>query len=117
MPISVTLPDELASQVRLHEDDLAQILALGLREWNARQQPGFAGLSSVMETLARLPAPQEVLSLRPSPEVQGRIEELLKKKRDGRLCAEEQKEWDQYQYVEHLVRLAKAQAVLKLQES
>lgn len=117
MPISVTLPDELASQVRLYADDLPQILALGLREWNARQEPGFAGLSSVLETLARLPAPEEVLALRPSPAVQARLEELLQKSRGGELTPDERQEWDRYQYVEHLVRLAKAQAVLKLKEA
>ena len=114
MPISVTLPDELASQVRLYEDDLPDILTLGLREWNARREQGFAGLSSVLETLAALPSPEEVLALRPSEAVQSRIDELLEKNRTSGLSPAEQREWDQFRYVEHLVRLAKARAVLKL---
>jgi hypothetical protein len=117
MPLSITLPDDLASQWQQYEHELPQILALGLREWNARQETGFVGLNSVLETLATLPAPEEVLALRPSPTIQARIEELLEKNRSSGLSPEEQREWDRYRYVEHLVRLAKAQAVLKLKGS
>jgi hypothetical protein len=42
------------------------------------------------------------------------MEDLLQKSRGGSLTPEEQREWEQYQYVEHLVRLAKARAALKL---
>lgn len=114
MAISITLPDELANQVRQHENDLPEILTLGLREWHARQEPGFAGLSGVLETLATLPTPEEVLALRPTPLVQGRIDELLEKNRTGGLTPEEQREWNQFQFVEHLVRLAKTRALVKL---
>lgn len=114
MPVSVTLPDELARQLQPYEGDLAQILTLGLREWNARQEHGFTGLSSVLETLATLPAPEEVLALRPSPAVQSRIDELLEKNRTTGLSPEENREWDHFQFLEHLVRLAKARALLKL---
>ena len=114
MPVSVSLPDELAGRLRLYEQDLPDIINLGLREWNARGEPGFAGLSGVLETLATLPTPEEVLALRPSASVQARLEELVQKTRQGHLSAEEQREWDHYQFVEHLVRLAKAKAVLKL---
>jgi len=39
---------------------------------------------------------------------------LLEKNQAAGLSADEQREWQQYQYVEHLVRLAKARAALKL---
>src|SRR5437868_3645039 len=114
MPISVTLPDELATQVRLYEHNLEQILALGIQEWNARREHEFTGLNSVLETLASLPGPEEVLALRPCAAVQARVEELLEKNRNAGLSPEEKREWDHYEYVEHLVRLAKSRAVLKL---
>ena len=72
------------------------------------------GLSSVLEKLAALPTPQEVLALRPAAPLQERLEELLEKNRTTGLSANDQREWDQYQYVEHLVRLAKASAVRRL---
>jgi hypothetical protein len=114
MPVSVMLPDDLASQLRLYENDLQEILRLGIREWQARKEGEFSGLSSVLETLATLPAPDEVLALRPSEAVQARIDELLEKNRTSGLSTEERQEWERFQYVEHLVRMAKAQALLKL---
>ena len=87
-----------------------EILELGLREWLS-SSPGYAGLGDVLETLARLPSSEEVLGLRPATHLQDRIEELLAKNRAGGLSAEEQREWERYQYIEHLVRLAKVRAI------
>jgi hypothetical protein len=114
--ITLTIPEELALQLRPVERELPQILELGIRAWNARSEPGFSGLSDVLETLASLPTPEEILALRPSAALQERIEELLEKSRSGGLSADEQRAWEQYQYVEHLVRLAKARAALKLKQ-
>jgi len=71
-------------------------------------------MADVLEAFARLPTPQEVLDLRPSPELQERISALLEKNRDQGLSPEEEREWERYQYLEHLVRLAKAKARSKL---
>ena len=65
----------------------------------------------MLETLARLPAPEEILALRPATSVQDRIEELLDKIRNGGLSVEEQQEWERYEYIEHIVRIAKARAI------
>jgi hypothetical protein len=115
MEITLTMSEDLASQLRPVEAHLPQILELGIREWKARAGAGFTGLADVLETLASLPTPEEVLALRPSPALQERIEELLEKDRSSGLLPEEQREWEHYEYVEHLVRLAKARAALKLQ--
>ena len=69
-----------------------------------------AGLNGLLETLARLPTAEEVLALRPTTALQHRIEELLETKRNTGLSREEPREWEQYEYIEHLVRLAKARA-------
>lgn len=113
MEITVTIPDELASQLRPIEKDLPQILDLGIRAWSTRNGPEFSGLSEVLEKLASLPTPEEVLALRPSPALQTRIDELLEKNQSGGLSPDEQRAWGQYASVEHLVRLAKTRAVLK----
>src|SRR5687768_407223 len=76
---------------------------------------GFAGLADVLEKLATLPGPEEVLALRPSASLQTRIDDLLERNQAGGLSAEEQREWEQYRYVEHLVRMAKARAALALE--
>ena len=68
-------------------------------------------VSDVLETLARLPSPEEVVALRPSPILQARIETLLEKIRTDGLTSEERKEWERYEYIEHLIRMAKIRAV------
>ena len=77
------------------------------------RRPEFDGVADVLETLAGLPAPDEVLALRPSPALQARIEALLEKNRTAGLSPLEQREWQGYEYLEHLVRLAKANALAK----
>jgi len=117
MEITLTVSEELANRLRPVEDQLPRILELGIREWHAQGEAGGAGLADVLETLASLPTPQEILALRPSPTLQTRIDELLEKNQNEGLSPEEQREWQQYLYVEHLVRLAKARATLKLQSA
>ena len=110
MDLTLTIPDELATRLRAVEDRLPEILELGLREWLSTP-PGYAGLNDLLETLARLPSPEEVLALRPATVLQDRIEELLDKNRAGGLSGEERREWEHYEYIEHLIRLAKARAI------
>ena len=114
MPITFTFADDLAKQLKPYESHLGEILALGIREWQARGELGFHGVNSVLEKLAALPTPEEVIALRPAPPMQERIDALLEKNRTTGFSAEDQREWDQYQYVEHLVRLAKTTALRKL---
>jgi hypothetical protein len=117
MSITVTIADDLAEQLKGYEANLPEILTLGVRELRARKETGYNGLNSILEKLASLPSPQEVLALRPTPQVQEHIEALLEKNRTHGLSPEEQREWDRYEYVEHLVRLAKINAARKLREA
>ena len=82
MELTLTVPDELATRLRAVEDRLPEIIEMGLREWLSTS-PGYSGLADVIETLARLPSPEEVLGLRPASHLQLRIEELLAKNRAG----------------------------------
>ena len=113
MEMTLTIPDELATRLRPVKDRLPQILELGLRELQSTPA-SYEGLSDVLELLAHLPSPEEVLALRPSPALQSRIEELLEKNRSAGLSPDERHWWEQSQYVEHLVRIAKAKAAAKL---
>jgi hypothetical protein len=110
MDVTLSIPDALASRLRCVEDRLPEILELGLREWLSTPG-GYSGMSDVLETLARLPASEEVLALRPAHDLQDRIEHLLEKNRSEGLAPDEQQEWERYAYLEHLVRLAKARAI------
>ena len=113
-PITLQIPDELAQRLRPVANRLPDILELGLRELNAAAQSGFQGAAEVLEFLAGLPTAEEILALRPSEALQARVQALLEKSRTEGLSPTDEQEWEQYQYLEHLVRLAKAKALLKL---
>jgi hypothetical protein len=117
MVLTLTVPDELAHQLQSHEEDLPWILETGLRELNAADEVGFKGIAEVLETLAGLPTPEEVLALAPSSTLQQRVSTLLEKSQEQGLALAEEREWACYQFLEHLVRMAKAQAKAKLAAS
>ena len=112
--ITLDLPDDLAERLRSLIDRLPRILALGIHELDASPSQ-FAGTSEVLEFLATLPSPEETLALRPSAKLQARVTELLEKNRAGGLTPAEREEIQHYEYAEHLVRLAKGRALVKLQ--
>jgi len=116
MQITLEIPDHIAQQIHPFEEDLTQILALGMRQLKANPSTGFSGLAEILEFLAQLPTPEQILDLRLSPPVQTEVEILLEKNRTQGLNNEEQRLWQQYEFIEHLVRLAKAQALLKLKK-
>jgi hypothetical protein len=115
--ITLSLPDDLASQIRAQQEQLPRILELGLRELNAGGQSSFDGAADVLELLATLPTPEEILNLRPSTRLSARVAELIGKSRAGEMTPLDEEEWERYEYLEHLVRMAKAAAHLKLASS
>jgi hypothetical protein len=116
MPITVTIADDLAKKLQPYEAQFPEILELGIREWCARSEAGYNGVSDVLETFAALPTPEEVMALRPTPPLQERLDALLEKNRTAGLSTEDQREWEQYKFLEHLVRLAKANAARKIKD-
>ncbi|MEQ8463958.1 hypothetical protein [Coleofasciculus sp. E1-EBD-02] len=116
MQVTFDLPDDLAQRVNALENCLPQILELGLREFEAITHFGFSGIAEVLEFLATLPTPEEIIALRPSPALQTQIQTLLEKNRTVGLTPDEEKIWQSYEYLEHLVRMAKAKALLKLKD-
>lgn len=116
MQITVDIPEELAKRLNLLQDKLPQILELGLRELDASSQTGFSGVAEILEFLASLPTPEEIIALRPSETLQAQIDNLLEKSREGLTSLEEQA-WEYYQFLEHLVRIAKAKALIRLKSN
>jgi hypothetical protein len=115
--IILNIPDEMAQQLEPLKDDLPQILALGLQALTADPSTGFSGLTDILEFLASLPSPSEILALRLSDSVQAEVDALLEKNRTEGLSPMEQRLWQQYEFVEHLVRIAKARALIRLNEA
>ena len=116
MQITFDLSEELVTRLNSVEDKLPQVIELGLRELNASPQEGFNGIAEILEFLATLPTPEEIIALRPSETLQAQISNLLEKHREQALTEKEVQMWEQYQYLEHLIRKAKAKAYLKLKK-
>ena len=57
---------------------------------------------------------ERILAFHPSAAMQARIEALLAKQRDQMLTPEEREELDEFERIEHFVRLVKARAHQKL---
>jgi len=77
--VKIDLPQELAVRLQPVADQLPRILELGLRELNAITQPEFAGVADILEFLAGLPEPEEIVALRPSKALEDRVRDLLEK--------------------------------------
>ncbi|CAN5815833.1 hypothetical protein BH23CYA1_BH23CYA1_08340 [soil metagenome] len=116
MQITLDLPEDLLDKISGLEDQLPQVLALGVDELTSRPREGFNGFAEVLEFLANLPTPAEVLALRPSSSLQAQIDQLSEKYKAETLTAQDILLWKQYEYLEHVVRMAKAKAYLKQQE-
>lgn len=116
MQVTIELPDTLAINLQSHKGKLPQIFELGLREFKASSSIGYKSVADVLEFFAGLPAPDEILALRPSAEMEAKISELLEKNRREGLSEMEEQTWASYEFVEHLVRIAKAKASAQLKK-
>ena len=116
--IQFEVSEELAEKLRpVDARQLERALQIGLRELNTAGQIGFVGAAEILELLASLPSPQEVLALKPAPQLQDRVSSLLEKNRNEGLTDNELREWQEFEYLEHLVRVAKAKAIIKLKNT
>ncbi len=113
--VQLEVSDDLAEKLRpVNSQQIERALYIGLREINASNQVRFVGAAQILELLASLPTPQEVLAIQPSAQLQERVSQLLEKNRNEGLSLEEKQEWQEFEYLEHLIRIAKAKAARKL---
>lgn len=115
MQLTLDLSEDLLSKIEGLEAQLPQALEIGLDQLASHPRDGFDGFSEILEFLADLPTPQEVLALRPSSSLQAQIDRLSESYKAEELTAQDALLWKQYEYLEHVVRMAKAKAYKKLQ--
>ncbi len=117
MLITIEVPEKLAGKLRPYQDRLLELLELGLRE--VQQTPGETSqdIEEILSLLASRPTPEEILAIRPSDEVQARFSSLLAQSKTGTISRAEESELERYLMLEHLVRLAKAQALQAIDET
>lgn len=66
--------------------------------------------------LASAPSHEQILAFRPSPSVQERILQLLEASKAGLLTRKEQAELDEFEQVEHFVRMLKLHTQLLVEK-
>jgi len=64
----------------------------------------------IIDFIAAGTTPEQVISFRPSPQTQKRVEELVHKEREQQASPEEKAELDHFMELEHILRMAKAKA-------
>lgn len=70
--------------------------------------------TEALEILDAISNPQEIIALKLPADMQERVEWLLENNKTCGLTYQEEAEWQQYEQVEHIVRLAKAKALIQL---
>lgn len=114
--ITIEIPDDLAQKLEQFQGQLPHVIELGLQEFQAqRRQSTVLDEQEIMLLLASQPTPEQILALRPSPEFQARVSDLLAQSKLGTLSAKGEAELERYLTLEHLVWLAKTRAFAQLQ--
>jgi hypothetical protein len=114
--ITIEIPDDLAQRLQQFQSQLPEVLELGLQEFQSQQRfSNFLDEQDIIALLASQPTPDQILALRPSPEFQARVSELLAESKAGTLSTKGEAELERYLTLEHLVRLAKTHALAQLQ--
>src|SRR5437764_10797807 len=96
--ITLEVPDELADRLRVAGEQVARLHGLTPRPAVFGNPNSYGGVAEVIEFLAALPAPEEVLALRAGEPLRSRISMLLDKNRTVGLTPLEEQELDQYEY-------------------
>lgn len=71
-------------------------------------------VDSVVEFLTSSAKPEDILAYKLPPGLQERVSLLLERNREGLITSEEKEELDQFAFLEHIFRMAKARARIQL---
>jgi hypothetical protein len=116
--ITIDIPDDLARRLQQFQSQLPQVLELGLQEFQSQQrQSSFLDEQDIITLLASQPTPAQILAIRPSPDFQARVSDLLAESKGGTLSSQGEAELERYLTLEHLVRLAKTHAQGQAQQN
>ncbi len=117
MKVTLELPDELASSLPKSRRAMTAIFVNGLALQQRQQRKQISDWHDVVDFLATLPTPEQVLALRATPEQSKRVRALLAKNQDAGLTPSEESEMDAMIELNHVVSLAKGRALVKLKAS
>lgn len=117
MQITVEVSEELGQQLQPFQDRLEEIVERGLQDLLSEQSGNFFDEKEIIGLLASQPTSEQILAIRPSPEFQSRVSDLLAQSKAGTLSAKGEAELERYLTIEHLVRMAKAHVFEQLRQN
>ena len=106
--ITIEVPDSLAERLAPVRDRLPEVLAHGLDQLSPVPNEVYR---YILQFLASNPSPEDIRAFRPAPQMQERISELLEKNRSNRLTPAESAELDEYERIEHVIRMLKIRSL------
>jgi hypothetical protein len=101
--VTVEIPDAVSETLRRADNRLPELLARGLKQ----PEPQAEAYRYVLEFLAANPDPEQIRSFRPTRDTVIRLRELISRERQNQITAEEKAELDEYDKIEHIVRMLK----------
>ncbi|MBX3012470.1 MAG: hypothetical protein KF832_13225 [Caldilineaceae bacterium] len=104
--VTVELTDEIATRIAPIRNWLSTVLELSLIGFKT---PAVATATEIIEFLASDPSPQAVLNYQVSASAQERLQRLLMLNTSALLSADEQRELDELEKIEHIFIMLKAQ--------
>lgn len=117
MQITLEVPDSVGEKLQQLGDRLPEVLERAVSELLPSETAPYRNELEILELLVSQPSPETILALRPTPDLQARMSELLAATKSGNLSRTEEAERDRYLLLEHWVRLAKVRAIEQLQIS
>ena len=96
MQVTIDIPDELARKLEPERDRVAEIIALGLKEfdWFEHEFQNCPLAEEMVSFLARRPGPEDIIAFRPAEASVARGHELLEKNRANSLTLDERREME-----------------------
>lgn len=70
----------------------------------------------IVDFLSSAPTPERILKYKAPPKAQARVTQLIDKKKNTTLNTEEEEELTSYLHLEHILRMAKAKAAIRLKK-
>ncbi len=116
MKITLEVSKKMGREMQALGADLPAAIRLGLADWRWYPTPTHRELANAIRELTTATTPEQVLALRPTPKLARLVRRLLDKEGKTGLNAAERDEMDACQRVDHLVRLAKQAAAVRLKK-
>jgi len=111
--ITVRVSENLADRLQPVREQLPEILEIGLRYSRPLSIRAYA---QVLDFLATIPTPAEILAFRPSPAIQTEVNRLLSKHNAGTLTPDKESELDRIGDLEHILMALKVRARQQLDQ-